>query len=49
MFLFETDLVIKIYMKAIRNTENLRQYKSSFSLIVEQMASPLRTNLMSGS
>ena len=49
MFLCETDLVIKIYMTAIRNTENLRQYKSSFSLIVEQMASALRTNLMLGS
>ena len=38
-FLCETDLVIKIcyFMIATRNAKNLRKYKTSFSLIVEQI------------
>ena len=38
-FLCEKDLVMKIYqiMRAIANSENLRQYKGGFYLILEQI------------
>ena len=48
-FLCETELVIKIckIMTLITNTDTLRQYKSGFSLILEQIVAFIsRTNLV---
>ena len=48
-FLCETELIIKIckIMTLITNTDTLRQYKSGFSLILEQIVAFIsRTNLV---